>query len=318
MTASYRFLGTGSNRLRLTGTTVPLGTWTKQGNILTAIYDWEQGSCEETSVLGSGDSWQMWYRGGSSPPQVGYATASSPLGPWTRAEDPISALVGYWGTCVSQDGSGVYHFFGISSDWTTIDHWTSPDGQDWTLGQSSLFGLGASGSWDDLALGNLFAFEDLDGSCYLYYEAVGTGTWNRCVGVATATSMDGPWTKYAHNPIVGSRGIMAGRPDVHRIGSRYVMWCHGGQPAIAAGLPTDACRASGPSPLVFTFDAVPLVARSTEDEGVGESVGQIADVRVVWDDSQTYMIYTATSDGRGGGDPHQKIATAPGIPQQAS
>lgn len=63
--------------------------------------------------------------------------------------------------------------------------------------------MGRPGSWDDRALESGQCFKDKDTS-YWYYHAYSEAGKDAAyqIGVATASSPEGTWTKYNNNPIL--------------------------------------------------------------------------------------------------------------------
>jgi len=81
---------------------------------------------------------------------------------------------------------------------------TSPDGHQWKEKGQAL-GKGAPGTWDEHGVftANILIF---GGKYYLYYTGVDNGfglTTPTHLGVAVSDSPDGPWTKFASNPVLG-------------------------------------------------------------------------------------------------------------------
>jgi hypothetical protein len=65
--------------------------------------------------------------------------------------------------------------------------------------------VGAGAAWDSNNIKQPRPFRDDDGTYYMYFTA-DSSTTNFQLGVASASSPDGPWTKYGSNPILTGAG----------------------------------------------------------------------------------------------------------------
>ncbi|MBC2603446.1 glycoside hydrolase family protein [Puniceicoccus vermicola] len=77
----------------------------------------------------------------------------------------------------------------------------------WKRMDFPLIDAGSPDSWDEILVSNPSFVEDRNGSFKLYYKGVDRISWekshgNRKYGVATAGKLEGPYTKYAANPII--------------------------------------------------------------------------------------------------------------------
>ena len=96
----------------------------------------------------------------------------------------------------------------------------------WTkYGGNPLLQIGSSGSWDDGWVACPAIYKE-GGTYYMFYSGGDSGWVDFEHGVATATSPNGPWTKYSGNPIVtqsqlGFNGYMCG---VVKVGGTYYMY----------------------------------------------------------------------------------------------
>ena len=83
----------------------------------------------------------------------------------------------------------------------------------------------SSGNWDDGWTACPYIYEE-GGTYYMFYTG-GDNNWNNFDhGIATATSLTGPWTKYVDNPVVtdvqlGFQGYMC---SVVKVGTTYYMY----------------------------------------------------------------------------------------------
>jgi hypothetical protein len=282
------------------------GVWVRQGTLPTAL--------GEASVYWNGSVWQAW---GSSGNGLSYLTAPALTGPWTAgAHQELVGGGGYANSTYSRAQvrviGGTYHLLiacepgGTTGYDSQYDHFTSEDGVTWTISNDAVLVLGESPAWDSKWFGNIeFWLEDA--TYYALYEAGSTGSPVMKLGLATAADLDGPWTKDAGNPLIGTDRFEAGSPTVIKTGGVYYCWFLGGH---RTQLPTDIYRASAAAPTgPWTVDVLPLLERATVDEGVGWHNGEVADPEVVEYDGRLYMVYTATTDGVSGGSWSAKLAS---------
>lgn len=109
---------------------------------------------------------------------------------------------------------------------------TSPDGP-WKKYGIPILATGAPGEWDDYALAQPRVYKF--GQTYYMYYGANQNTWRGGrypwrIGMATASSPEGPWTKHSGNPILNpgelgawdGLGISLG--SVSRVGDEYWMW----------------------------------------------------------------------------------------------
>ena len=137
--------------------------------------------------------------------------------------------------------------------------------------------------------------------------------------LATAIDPDGPWTKYAYNPVFGGTDLGASPSNLLKIGGGLYTWFHGNceSGGIPVTLPTDVARAYATSPQNWTCDPTSVLVRATADEGAGLDIGQCADCCPVVDGGTIHLFYTATNVGNGTGPDGSfmiKLATAPVAP----
>jgi len=156
---------------------------------------------------------------------TGYATASSPLGPWTKYggnSTPASVLApgapGTWddfqvapgGDDLSFDGTTWHYYYAgrQSSAGYEVGHARSTgDFTSWTKDANNpVLLLGAKGAWDDTHIGPSGVV--LVGTTYnMFYGGYDGTSWR--LGFATASSPNGPWTKYSGNPVFSSASLQA-------------------------------------------------------------------------------------------------------------
>ena len=122
-----------------------------------------------------------------------------------------------------------------------------------TVGPSPAITPGAPGSWDDRALESGQCFRDGD-TYYWYYHAYSEAGPDAGyqIGVATAPSPTGPWTKYEGNPILETNeendweSQYVACPFVIKEGDTYYMWYNS---AATKDWKSFICLATAKSPL---------------------------------------------------------------------
>jgi len=88
--------------------------------------------------------------------------------------------------------------------------------------------VGAAGEWDDFYVSSPFVFREGD-TYYMFYSGYSSATGIIQIGLATATSPTGPWTKHPNNPILRSLHWVWG---VVKVGDTYYLY-YGGNLATA-------------------------------------------------------------------------------------
>lgn len=150
--------------------------------------DWDGVAIYNGSVVNVGDRWYMWYSGfGKHPDQfglIGLATASSPLGPWTKyPENPVLSH----GSPGSWNGFGlqepyVLFYDGLFHMWVSgnadesrpmqaaIGYFWSKDGIRWEGHPNNpVLPTGRPGGWDYPNVSEPFVYIEGD-TIYLFYE----------------------------------------------------------------------------------------------------------------------------------------------------
>jgi predicted GH43/DUF377 family glycosyl hydrolase len=162
------------------------------------------------SVINDNGTYKMWYTGNDGTTnKIGYATATSPFGPWTKyASNPVLDLGagGTWddyivaGGQVIKDGSTYKMWYGGHDGAAyRVGYATSSDGISWTKYASNpVLDLGTGGSWDDVIVDMPKVLKKA-GTYHMWYRGY-DGAYSR---IGYASSSDGiSWTKYASNPVL--------------------------------------------------------------------------------------------------------------------
>ena len=205
--------GPGRYRLGVATAHHPLGPWTKYGEApvldVGSEDSWESRYVACAAVLKErADTYYMWYTGmvEGGPRDIGLATASSPVGPWTKCDDnPIIKDFGYVGGVVRVGGK--YHMYNehpISENspdqgpfcLATADN---PEGPWQRYDGNPIFAVEGWGTWDDGGYSE---------AGMLYHEGIfhtfyGGTKWEKFESIGYAYSFDGKtFHKHPQNPVV--------------------------------------------------------------------------------------------------------------------
>jgi len=213
-------------RLGVASAPHPLGPWTKYAD--NPVIDlgpegsWEDGWVACAAVLKEeGDKYYMWYNGNG---YIGLATASNPLGPWTKYEgNPIHELRCYIGGVVKVEGKYLMYCeypIGESSPdqgpfiLLTADKpegpWTAYDG-------NPVLAPDGWGSWDDGGFSESGVLYH-DGMFHMFYGAT---KWSKLESIGYAYSLDGMnWQKHHANPV----GDRHRNPDANAFAEVHTLW----------------------------------------------------------------------------------------------
>ena len=181
---------------------------------------------------------QRWGRRGY---RIGAATASHPLGPWTK-------------------------------------HANNP-----------LLDLGARGTWDDTIVACPAILKEGPGKYFMWYCATGSKEpYKKCcsIGLATASSPEGPWTKYDKNPVIAGFGYVS---SVIKKGGKYYLYSE--YPVHSTGVdygPMSLATADSPEGPWTPWSGNPVLPAgevgSWDDAGYSEA-------KVVYRDGMFHMFY---------------------------
>jgi hypothetical protein len=265
--------------------------WVKKGAIFSAASEPNllyEGNAQLLAVPSSTKVFKCWYN-------AHYAESLTALpGSWTiQGSDPAP---GYVGPSVHHIGATYYLIAVIAAQLphTQIDLLTSANGTSFTLAAANILSTG--GTWDNYAIST--GQFDFDGTTWriLYQGTTSTGTWQ--VGLATASSPTGTWTKSVSNPVIttaiGPGGDVGGGVSLYKDGSGNIWaWM---QSSVFPGsdLPTDIYRYTSPDWVTWTRNPrQPVLPRTTSAEGVGQATAQVADPTLAEANGSVYMAYSA-------------------------
>jgi hypothetical protein len=191
----------------------PTSGWTKYASnpILShgGSGDWDEMSVAGTVVLHdrAAGLWKMWFGGFDSWPggtiQVGYATATSPFGPWTKyGGNPILSPTGWEGSILGigsvmkrgpSDWVALYQGNEPASTDAAIGLLTSTDGISWSRYAGNPVISPAGSDWMQGAVFNPSTLILRDGTYYLYVAGKPSDLGFSKIGRATSTDLH-TWT----------------------------------------------------------------------------------------------------------------------------
>jgi len=285
--------------------------WQRLGVAMTGHPVNDEGSAQEPSVIYEGDPqilagdvFKMWWMGGWVTPHLNYAESVDGINFTNLVANPV--IVDIMHTFVTKFGA-VYYAYGVPvAAINQIDLYTSNDGIAWVLDTASVLPPGAGGSWDDFAMGNCFVWQEGVNDWRMIYEAHADALDPWALGYAI--SVDGRvWVKNGGNPVYNPVGSVGGPEIYQSLAGVYWMWAHYSDTGF---LPTDVERLYSNDLINWTLDRMTFF-RHTEDEGVRQVLGQIADVSLGEVGGQTYMWYSASQDGTVPGTGVIKVAITP-------
>ncbi len=254
----------------------------------------------------------MWYTTGASgtSQSINYAESQTPTtnSSWSAySSNPVLSAYGFGR--VYKNGSTYYLFaspYNSGSLPKQIDVYTSSNGLSWSLATSGA--LTKDGNhWDATALCQLNVLAIVSGTWYGYYTGLSnTSEWS--MGLATSTNGT-TWTPGGSNPVITAYGP-SNFSTWQYIGGNYYGWSQIVMPFYPynSGLPSDIMRFSTPSPTgPFTALGTTTFYRTQTLEGVGMTLGQVADPCLIAVGGTTYMFFTSTDND---GAPYQiSVAT---------
>lgn len=303
------------NALEYSPCQFPLSTpWTRFTSVITPnIHDlnggnaWNGNQCGpvlyETGSqcgLGSGSIFKMWFQGADD---ICYAESVDGV-TWVRYTGAANGVViaGYGSMRIWKE-SGTYYMFcsPYFTDNTHIYLFSSTDGVTWSPHGTILAATGSG--WESVFF-HFCVIDNVSGTYYALYDGHNAGTGYYATGLATATSLSGPWTKYGSNPVltnpVSGVGVTpTGAFLAKKIGSTYYIWFQSVVPGNAGTLGnSDIWQATSTDLINFTLSqSTPVFNRMLLSEGAGQANGQVADASIVEVGGTTFVWYTATPNG---------------------
>lgn len=272
------------------------GVWNREGTALSASLSADQENVyEPTLVQPEGNCliltslatcWKMWFTAGWASPNIYYAESADGI-TWSRYSTAV--VTGHNRPFVIENG-GTYYLYTANSGNTQIDEYTSSNGEAFALANAAVIS-GIPHTWMAGVANTSGIFSG--GTLYLFVEG-NWGVWS--IGLFTSNDFH-TFTANSHNPLISASKATRGGPTLPYLeNGKWYMWVHG---APTANLPTDIYRYSATS-LTGPWRATPICStfpRATADEGVSSATGQVADPFILQVSGNTYMYYSASSDG---------------------
>ena len=198
------------------------GAWTDIGVKIAigAGGQWDDTIIYDPSFVKDGDTYYIFYRGKGSVYKIGYASASTPDGTWTKSGDNpvLEPTAATWDSDVTKDPvirkfDSTYYLFYTGS---TADNSLDKNGYatsdtitgTWTKYGSNPILIGESTKWDVwVSYPNVFK---IGSSFYMDYDGHKSGEPTK-KGLATTSSLTGTWTKYTGKwEVGGSPSVSSG------------------------------------------------------------------------------------------------------------
>lgn len=307
LTASIGGGSSATASITITGTSSSaIGVWVDQGIIVThaagnsplipnVIF-------ESGAKILSGTVFKMWYTALGASGGTNYAESTDGI-TWTQyASNPVISSQGY--TKIFKNGSTYYAYTSTLGAGlpTAINVYTSTDGLSWTLQKSNAIVAGAAGTWDSAVLVQLAVVDIVNTVWYGYYAGSSSSVnTTQTYPSGLVTSTDGiNWTKSSNNPVIPA-GVVQTNFTFQKVGSAYYGWTQvrpADIPGSYASLPTDISRYYSTSPTgPWSYLGTPTIYRTTAAEGVGITIGQVADPCLVSANGNLYMFYSIDSSG---------------------
>ncbi|MGC2657459.1 MAG: hypothetical protein WA324_05750, partial [Bryobacteraceae bacterium] len=98
-------------------------------------------------------------------------------------------------------GPGIYRI-GVASSNRPLGPWTK-------IGDKPLVDVGKPGTWDDGSVACPVVFREKPGKFFMWYCGVSRSSKRWGIGMATASSPAGPWTKYGNSPVIPGFGYVS-------------------------------------------------------------------------------------------------------------
>lgn len=249
-----------------------------RNTILTRDQSYETGFVQEPSVWRNGGKWHVIYGCGAG---VGYASSSSPKGPWTKHSALVfGAGVGIAGAPMHQniyiEGNTLYMTYIDSNAPTKFSQATASvdDPKTWTVNAGFAFDPGSD--YRSGGLGNTWTLKD--GSDYWMFFEASYGAYGWQVGVAKGSSPSGPFAvvqfplielaaaKGHFGDFFGPKFFPCGNMCVFKENGEYVMFA--GAKLINGAL-NDIYRWTAPAPIgpwTVTDNGFPVLRRIAQRE----------------------------------------------------
>lgn len=245
---------------------------TGSGNRITAITataSWEATAVQEASVWYFGGLYHMIYTGGTTLPRLGYASASSLLGPWTKnAGNPVigNGAGGWAGNAyhsnVLLDGTTLYCYFSDQSTPTLLRVATASASAPtvWTMTGTTYSLQAGATQW-----GNTFVYKEAGGTYTMMFEQSSSTSswqtgWSTLGSSPTGTQASVTWPIASLQPSAINVTGTASTGWLTKDSTGYIAYYHGGP---TGSLPTQIYRATSTNGTTWVIDnnGVPILTR---------------------------------------------------------
>jgi hypothetical protein len=271
----------------------------ERSTILSPSPSWEATAVFEPNVFFANGTYNMIYTGGWNDPAIGWATASSPAGPWTRQNSNTQILGrGQGGEAgdicrpsVIVIGSTVYIFYvdaiGANADLKLASAPTS------NIASITLVGTMLTHDATYTGFANIAVVADtIAGGYTMWFEYRSTATGNIWkIGRATASAVTGTWTITHTSLTTLQRGSGSwGGPDVKIENGQYVMIYHAAH-TTNDSLPSEIYRAVSADGITWVQDAPTFLRMAA-----GSEWDQVADPFVYSDSHGSHLYYAGMNN----------------------
>lgn len=167
----------------------------------------------------------------------------------------------------------------------------------WTKSANNpLLDLGTPGSWDDTIVACPVILKEGPGKYFMWYCATGgREPYVKCcsIGLATASSPEGPWTKYMKNPVIAGFGYVS---SVIKKDGKYYLYSE--HPVHSTGVdygPISLATADSPEGPWTPWSGNPVLPAG--ETGAWDDAGY-SEAKVVYRDGMFHMFYGGAKEYR--------------------
>jgi len=280
---------------------------------ITPTLSWESTAVQEPSVWFANGLWNMLYTGGpgagGGTAYIGYASAPSPYGPWTKAgTQVIGGGQGGYASGVAhgsmyREGDTLY-YIGVKLPTNVFGMWSASVSAPtvWTF-VADILGLPSTTT----QMGNCYLIKE--GSSYtLFFEALYQSQWQS--GYATCDTISGAYAVASFpTPSLWPQGNLAtgsGQSVVVENG-QYVGFFHSG-PQNNNDVPTEGYRATSYDKVNWSIDlgGLPYIRRMAAQE-----IDQVADLEPAQDDKGNWWMFWSAASNH---DSQFRVMASPMLP----
>jgi hypothetical protein len=270
-------------RIHLASASNPEGPWTDLGVVLAPGGGWEGSGLDLPFLIAEAGTFYLYYSSrdidgtGAGTEEIGFATAATVTGPYTKhVGNPVLTKggAGAWDhtrargcsivklpdttflMCYEGGSGPLASLAGQSIGIATAPAVSGP----WTKsGANPVMVPGSSGAWDDNGLGSPHIWQEADLTFWMMFTGSRTAPAIPLgIGIATAPAPTGPWTENIHNPFLAPGGAGSWEETGPERGGIYI---EGGDYFLTYGSFNAAGTTSrgGTASLVFAPEPTPPV-----------------------------------------------------------